>query len=114
MSEQNDYSRGILNDLAISLMNKIAHSSPQGLRLSSMLVDHFVMSFIITLFSPNRRLGDLIANTKVVPAEKEPVISMVTDLKKTRFNRMTLLTLLAGIVYLFLLSIITNWLLWPL
>ena len=36
---------------------------------------------IIILFNPNRRIGDLMAKTKVVRAEKEEVKNMLKDFR---------------------------------
>lgn len=39
------------------------------------------IEILITLFSKQRRLGDLIANTKVVEAKKEPLKNILTEIK---------------------------------
>ena len=42
----------------------------------------WIVEIPIVMFSPSRRIGDLIANTKIVRTEKDEIKSMWTDLRK--------------------------------
>lgn len=44
------------------------------------------IEILITLFSKQRRLGDLIANTKIVVAEKEPIGNIIAEIKTLHNN----------------------------
>jgi uncharacterized RDD family membrane protein YckC len=68
--------------------------------LRNMTIPIWPLEVFISLFSPSRRLGDLIANTRVEISEKEKVTSILQDLKKTRFTLTTLWTLIVGLIYL--------------
>jgi uncharacterized RDD family membrane protein YckC len=59
---------------------------------------------IISLFSPKRRIGDYLANTKVIEAQTEPIISILTEIKRTRFKQIYIWILLISVVYLYFLN----------
>ncbi len=44
------------------------------------------IEILVTLFSKHRRIGDLIANTRVVVAEKEPVSNIIAEIKTLHNN----------------------------
>ncbi len=58
------------------------------------------LEVLISLFSPTRRLGDLIANTKLELSEKEKATSILQDLKSKKITQTTFLTLVVGIIYM--------------
>lgn len=58
------------------------------------------LEVLISLFSRTRRLGDVIANTKIEVAEKESPGSILTELKSKRLTTLTFWTLLVGAAYL--------------
>lgn len=62
------------------------------------------LEVIITLFSPKRRIGDLIANTKVITSDKKPLLSLVNDAKNTSFKINYLGILIIGGLYFYGLS----------
>ncbi len=61
------------------------------------------LEIFITIISPNRRLGDVMANTKVVEVETESLKLFLKDFKNLRFSRNTLIIVIIAIVYSFLL-----------
>lgn len=67
--------------------------------LRNITIIFWPIEVIVSLFSPNRRLGDFIANTKLEASEKEPVASILPDLREITFNKSVLQTLIAGVVY---------------
>jgi uncharacterized RDD family membrane protein YckC len=46
------------------------------------------LEIFVTLFSKQRRIGDLIANTKVVTADKEPVEHLIKEIKNVAQHRL--------------------------
>lgn len=68
--------------------------------LRNMTIPIWPIEVFVSLFSPTRRLGDLIANTKLKISEKEQTTSILQDLKKKRFTQNSLWTLVAGIIYM--------------
>ncbi|WP_422005770.1 RDD family protein [Roseivirga pacifica] len=68
--------------------------------LRNMTIPVWPLEVFVSLFSTNRRLGDLIANTKVEVSEKEHATSILQDLKKKRLTQTSLWTLVAGIIYM--------------
>lgn len=68
--------------------------------LRNMTIPVWPLEVFVSLFSPTRRLGDLIANTELEISEKEQATSILNDFKKQRLNRTSLWTLVVGIIYL--------------
>ncbi len=66
------------------------------------------LEVIVVLISPERRIGDFLANTKVVLAEKEKLRSFWSDLKNMTFKINYIGILIIGGIYFYGLS-----LLWP-
>ena len=62
------------------------------------------LEVVITLFSPERRLGDLIAGTRVVPAETESPGTLWNEIKKVSFTKDTVIILLIGLLYSYFLA----------
>lgn len=59
---------------------------------------------LVGLISPERRIGDFLANTKVIPTEKQEVKSLWSELKNVRFRISYLGIILIGIIYFYGLS----------
>jgi len=71
--------------------------------LRNMTIPAWPVEAIVVLFSPARRIGDLIAGTQTVVGIKRPLMSIFTDLRGQRPNRITVLTLLTTFIYTVLL-----------
>ncbi|WP_420572469.1 RDD family protein [Kordia sp.] len=61
---------------------------------------------IVTYINPSRRIGDFIANTKVVSTKKEKLMSLWIDLKGTKLKREFIYILLLGAVYFYSIYLI--------
>ncbi len=59
---------------------------------------------IVGLINPERRIGDFLANTKVIKAEKEKLKTLWTDLKNIRLKPSYFIIVIIGIVYFYGLS----------
>lgn len=68
--------------------------------LRNMTIPIWPLEVFVSLFSQTRRLGDLIANTKLKISEKEEATSILRDLKKKKLTQATLWSLVVGIVYM--------------
>ncbi|MCG2420491.1 RDD family protein [Aequorivita sp. F47161] len=64
------------------------------------------LEVIIGLINPERRIGDFIANTKVVVSEKEKFKSIWTDLKNTKLKSNFIGILIIGGIYFYGLSLL--------
>jgi uncharacterized RDD family membrane protein YckC len=71
--------------------------------LRNMTIPLWPLEVLISLFSKTRRLGDIIANTKIEIAEKENPKSILVELKYKRLTSKTFLTLIIGIAYMMIL-----------
>lgn len=71
--------------------------------LRNMTIPIWPLEVIFSLFSPTRRLGDLIANTKLEISNKEQASSILQDFKAEKLSQNILLTLLVGIIYMLVL-----------
>jgi len=68
--------------------------------LRNITIPIWPLEALISLVSPTRRLGDLIANTRVEKADKKDVILIFADLKKIKLTRSTLLTFVISSIYM--------------
>ncbi|MEQ1585204.1 MAG: hypothetical protein ABL895_04955 [Cyclobacteriaceae bacterium] len=59
---------------------------------------------IVTLFSPNRRLGDIIAGTRIVDVDKSDPKLILKDIYYTKYNGLTVLTLVLPVLILWTLT----------
>jgi len=66
------------------------------------------LEVIVSLLSPERRIGDFLANTKVIESEKEKLKSIWTDLKSTTLKLNFIGILIIGGIYFYGLSFM-----WP-
>lgn len=64
------------------------------------------LEVIVGLLNPKRRIGDYIANTKVVLAEKEKLKAIWTEIKNTKLKLNFLIILILGIAYLYGLTLL--------
>ena len=64
------------------------------------------LEVLITLFSPKRRLGDVLANTKVEAAEKENLKTLWTDIKSSKPGYYLLVIIIICAVYSYGLSLL--------
>ena len=62
------------------------------------------LEVIVGLINPQRRIGDFLANTKVITAEKEKLKSIWSDLKKVEFKINFIGILIIGGLYFYGLS----------
>jgi uncharacterized RDD family membrane protein YckC len=72
--------------------------------IRNLLLPIWPLEVLISIFSPSRRLGDLIANTKVVPSEKENLKTIILDIKQKKFSFNTILILMIAIGYSYAIS----------
>lgn len=56
---------------------------------------------VVGFINPERRIGDYLANTKVIKAEKEKLQTIWSDFKNTRLKPSYLVIILIGIVYFY-------------
>lgn len=61
---------------------------------------------IVGFLNPERRIGDFLANTKIVLSEKEKLKTIWTDLKRTKLKLNYIGIIIIGIIYFFGLSYI--------
>ncbi|WP_459209701.1 RDD family protein [Aquimarina rhabdastrellae] len=61
---------------------------------------------VMGLINPERRIGDYIANTKVVIAEKETITTIWTDLKHTKLKLNFAWIIIIGMIYFYLLYLL--------
>ncbi|WP_417887563.1 RDD family protein [Zunongwangia sp.] len=66
----------------------------------------WLLEVIIGLINPERRIGDFIANTKVIVSEKEKFKSIWTDLKNTKLKTNFIGILIIGGIYFYGLSLL--------
>ena len=64
------------------------------------------LEVIIGLINPERRIGDFLANTKVVVSEKEKLKTIWTDLKSKTLKLNLIGILIIGVIYFYGLSLI--------
>ncbi len=58
----------------------------------------------VVFFNPERRIGDYLANTKIVLSKKEELKTIWYDFKKTKLKRNYIGIIIVGIVYFYVLS----------
>ena len=64
------------------------------------------VELIVGFINPERRIGDFLANTKVVKSKKENLKSIWNDIKKIEFKISFLLIIMIGILYFYGLNLI--------
>jgi len=70
----------------------------------NLLIPIWPLEVVIMLFSPHRRLGDIIANTEVIVAEKEPPTAIWKEIKQTKWSMNALWIVVIGAIYCYLLA----------
>ena len=73
--------------------------------LRNITIPFWPIEIFISLINPQRRLGDLIANTKVIPAENESLKSIWHDIKSTRLKPNFLVIIITNFIYIYPLCI---------
>jgi uncharacterized RDD family membrane protein YckC len=63
---------------------------------------------IITLFSPNRRLGDIIAGTRIMDVDKSDPELILKEIHETKYNGFTVLTLILPTLIMWTLMALTE------
>ncbi|GAA4817111.1 RDD family protein [Litoribaculum gwangyangense] len=64
------------------------------------------LEVIVGLINPERRIGDFLANTKVITSEKQKLKSIFTDLKNTNLKMNFIGILIIGGIYFYGLSLL--------
>lgn len=72
--------------------------------IRNLFIPIWPLEVLITLFSPTIRLGDLIANTKVVESDKEKIKTIFLDIRQTKFSVNTILVVVIGLSYCYGIS----------
>ncbi len=72
--------------------------------IRNLFIPIWPLEILVTLISPGIRLGDILADTKVIPAKKENVKNMLHDVKQTKFSVYTIWIILIGGLYCYGLS----------
>ncbi len=75
--------------------------------IRNLTIPFWPLEILVSLFNPTRRLGDFIAGTKVVIADKEPVNGLWPEIKQTKFSWQTLVILGIAVIYGFLFTSLT-------
>jgi len=66
------------------------------------------LEVIVGLINPQRRIGDYIANTKVIKAEKEILKLILIDFKKQQLKLNYIFILMIGVIYFYVINMIFN------
>lgn len=92
--------------IGLQVVNRNTNKPASSLQcfIRNLLIPIWPLEVLISLFSTSIRLGDLIANTRVIEAEKENVKTIFSDIKQTRFSFNSILILIIGLVYSYGLS----------
>lgn len=92
--------------LGFQVINRATNRPASTLQcfIRNLLIPFWPLEVLISLFSPSVRLGDLLANTKVIIVEKEKLNIIFAEIKATKFSINTLLILIIGITYAYGLS----------
>lgn len=72
------------------------------------------LEVLVSLFSPKRRIGDILACTKVIKTEKEPVKGILDDIKQFKLTRDFITVFPIGgigiLFHMFLFGLFSSWL----
>lgn len=72
--------------------------------IRNLLIPIWPIEVIISIFSPSRRLGDVLANTKVILSEKEEIKTIISDIKHTKVTSTSIFIPIIGFMYCYLLA----------
>jgi len=103
--------------LGLQLINRRTGKSANELQcfIRNITVLVWPLEVMVIMVSPKRRIGDLLANTKVELGEKEDVSSIFADLKQFKLTSTTIWTLGLGLIYIGIFwYVIEQGVLWPL
>lgn len=92
--------------IGLQVINKSTNKPANSLQcfIRNLLIPIWPLEILILIFSPSRRLGDLIANTKVIASEKENIKTLLLDVKQTKFSINIIAILVIGLSYSYGLS----------
>ncbi len=92
--------------IGLQVINRSTNLPANALQcfIRNLLIPIWPLEVLISLFSPARRLGDIIANTKVVVVKKENLKTIFKDIRQTKFSLRALLILIIGLVYCYFLG----------
>lgn len=96
----------ILGYQVINLKNKKPASELQCFVRNLTICIAWPLEVLVGFINPERRIGDFIANTRVVVSEKEKIKSIWTDLKRTKLKLNFAYILIIGIIYFYGVSFI--------
>lgn len=68
----------------------------------------WIIEGVVTLFSPNRRLGDIIAGTKIMDVDKRDPESIINEIYSTEYNGLTVLILVLPTLIMWTLIALTE------
>jgi len=71
----------------------------------------WIIEIVVIQFSPNRRIGDFIVNTKVVRTEKEPIKKLLVDFREANKSKW-ITSLGVAMIYVWVFFSITKQVLW--
>lgn len=74
--------------------------------IRNLVIPLWPLEVLISFFNPTRRLGDLLANTKVVSSEKEKISTIFRDFKKSKFSINVIFIFTIGVIYSYMISIL--------
>ena len=77
--------------------------------LRNLTIPIWPLEVMISLISPQKRLGDIIANTKVIPSDKESLKSIWPDLKNTRLKVNYIGIIATSALYFYLLKFLLGY-----
>ena len=72
--------------------------------LRNLTIIAWPIEVLVGLINPERRIGDFLANTKVIPSEKEKLKSIWSDMKNTKLKTNFIGILIIGGLYFYGLS----------
>lgn len=96
----------ILGYQVINRKNENPASELQCLVRNLTLCVAWPLEVIVGLLNPERRIGDFIANTKVVVSEKEKLKTFWTDIKSTKLKLNFIVIIIIGVIYLYGLNLL--------
>lgn len=92
--------------IGLQVLNRSTNKPASTLQcfIRNLVIPIWPLEVFISLFSPTIRLGDLIANTKVVESDKENVKIIFQDIRQTKFSVNTIFIVVIGLSYCFGIS----------
>lgn len=96
--------------LGYQIINTKTLKPADGLRcmIRNITAPLWMIEGIVTLFSPDRRLGDIIAGTRIVDVEKSNPKLILKEVHETKYDGLTLLTLILPTLILWTLTVLSE------